>query len=569
MPAETAFSRSADLRFLLRMAGGGRVVRLGALMVASSATEGLGLLMLVPIAQIVSGSQVPGLSDSWLGMAARQPLEGLLAIFVALVALRAMIVLATLTMRRQLSLTLIRNLRIACQDALFAANWRWLSTRHSADHAAMIVGGAERIGHLSDLALSMATGCITLAGLLVAAFYISWPTTLAAIGASAAAATLISLLQSRRRRDADTFVDAYTMLQRHVANGLTHLRAARIAGAQKALASDFSATALLLQQAEHRYRTSSDRARGLLQIIAAIMLALLVYAALEIFRVPLPLLLPMLAIFARMVPIAGTLQDGVRSWQFARPELDRLLDLLAEAAGQAEPAPDDHTPLALRTEIAVDGMSIHYPGRQAPALDRFSLAIPAGSVVGVRGPSGSGKSTLADVISGLIAPDDGALRIDGTALDGPGRMRWRRSVAYVEQHPFLLDGSIRENLCWGLPAATPEAMESAIEAASAGFVHRLPQGLETRVGENGRQLSGGERQRLALARALLRRPALLILDEVTSALDAENEASVLDSIAALRGSCTILLLSHSPKLLALADTIVDLGDGAGEAAGHG
>jgi ATP-binding cassette subfamily C protein len=163
------------------------------------------------------------------------------------------------------------------------------------------------------------------------------------------------------------------------------------------------------------------------------------------------------------------------------------------------------------------------------------------------------------MLGGLITPDSGRILLDDQPLEGAARIRWRRRVAYVEQIPYLFDATIARNLSWGQPSVDDERMRRALTRASAQFVFDLPLGLQTRVGEAGRKFSGGERQRLALARALLRDPELLILDEVTAALDGRNEGAIMQTIAELRGSCTILILGHRTALLELADQIVDLG----------
>ena len=176
-------------------------------------------------------------------------------------------------------------------------------------------------------------------------------------------------------------------------------------------------------------------------------------------------------------------------------------------------------------------------------------------------PSGAGKSTLADVLCGLTGPDSGALRVGGTPVEGALRRAWRARVAYVQQDPLLFHASIRENLLWSAPEASDAALREALEAASALFVLTLPDGLDTVVGDRGVRLSGGERQRIALARGLLRHPDLLILDEVTSALDAANEAAVSAAIARLKGRLTIVTIGHRGVLAELSDLTVALAGG--------
>ncbi len=189
------------------------------------------------------------------------------------------------------------------------------------------------------------------------------------------------------------------------------------------------------------------------------------------------------------------------------------------------------------------------------------MRFPARSTTAVVGQSGAGKSTLADVLTGLLAPDAGEMSVDGVPVAGARRRAWRRQVAYVPQDVYLFHDSIRNNLLWGQPDATENALRQALERAAASFVFRLPQGMETVVGDAGVRLSGGERQRLALARALLKRPSLLILDEATSALDLENEARICEAIEGLHGDLTVVVIGHRLPNLRRADQVVVLDAG--------
>nr|MCU0912754.1 ATP-binding cassette domain-containing protein [Paracoccaceae bacterium] len=184
-----------------------------------------------------------------------------------------------------------------------------------------------------------------------------------------------------------------------------------------------------------------------------------------------------------------------------------------------------------------------------------TLNLRAGEIAGLVGPSGAGKTTLADILAGFLVPDRGHLVIDGRALGPADLPRWRASVGYLPQDAFLLPATIRENLLAAAPGATGAEIDAAIELAAADFVHRLPQGLATQVGDRGALLSGGERQRIALARAFLRRPRLLILDEATAALDGESQARVAAGLRGLRGETTVLTIAHRLSMAAVADRV--------------
>ncbi len=559
MPAK-AIPPLGAVRTLVALAGRVTLTRVGLLMVCASTTEGIGLLLLVPITQIVAGHPVSGLSAEWSRALAALPLAVLLGGFVLLVALRAGLTFLMLSARHDFSLSLTRRLRTMTQDALIAAEWRWLSGQRSGDHAALIVGESQRVGALADRALDTVTSLVTLAALLTAALYLDWRLTAITALLGLLAGGFMVLTRRRRAQLGDPFAAAYEALHAHVAEGLTHLRAARIAGAQRELAERFDAIAQELRDVELAWLRAVDVERLGIQVVAAIVLACLAWFALAVLAVPLALFVPVLAIFLRIVPLAGNLQNGVRSWQFCRPALANLLATVEEARGAAEPGPEMGEPLALATAIELSDISLSYPDRDRPVFDRFSHRIEVGSLVGVTGPSGSGKSTLADLLSGLVAPDAGQILVDGAPLIGADRIRWRRQVAYVEQSPYLFDGTIAENVAWGnLEEVDRAAVEQALEEASAGFVRALPEGIDTLVGERGRELSGGERQRIALARALLRQPSLLILDEVSAALDSDNEQAITRTLAALRGRTTCVVLSHRAALLRDVDDLIELG----------
>ena len=190
-------------------------------------------------------------------------------------------------------------------------------------------------------------------------------------------------------------------------------------------------------------------------------------------------------------------------------------------------------------------MTYRYPARTTPALADLNLTIEAGSTTAIVGVSGAGKSTLADLVLGLLRPDRGRVLIDDVALDPAHLPAWREQIGYVAQDTFLFHDTVRANMRWACPEATDaDILEAFRQAAADRFVAALPQGLDTVLGDRGMRLSGGERQRLALARALLRKPSLLILDEATSALDSDNERLILQSIQALHGRVAIVIISH-------------------------
>jgi ATP-binding cassette subfamily C protein len=246
-----------------------------------------------------------------------------------------------------------------------------------------------------------------------------------------------------------------------------------------------------------------------------------------------------------------------------------VIDDCAQAAEGEEPHSyarrSDLHRLALSDRLCLDGVSFSYrrpDGRPVEVLHGVTLELPARATTALVGPSGAGKTTIADLAVGLLAPASGRVLVDGATLTGGLVARWREAVAMVPQEVFLFHDTIRANLLWARPLASEPDLWRALALASAEtFVRRLPSGLDTVAGDRGERLSGGERQRIALARALLRNPALLVLDEATSSLDAGNEAAVLDALATLHGRITILVIAHQHSALRDADQVITVADG--------
>jgi ATP-binding cassette subfamily C protein CydD len=244
---------------------------------------------------------------------------------------------------------------------------------------------------------------------------------------------------------------------------------------------------------------------------------------------------------------------------------ERILDTLDQAPAAPRPAVDSrhHPPHgggpAGGLAVGVCSVTVRYPGRAVAALERVDLELEAGELVAVVGGSGAGKTTLGRVVLGLTRPDEGVVVAGGRVLGEGDLDRWRERVGWASQHPALVPGTVAANLALGRPGAGPAQIEEAARLAGAdGFVRRLPAGYGTVVGAGGHGLSAGQRQRLGLARALLRDASLLVLDEPTVHLDAAAAARVAATVEALRGSRTILLITHDPGLAARADRVLRL-----------
>ncbi len=258
----------------------------------------------------------------------------------------------------------------------------------------------------------------------------------------------------------------------------------------------------------------------------------------------------------RLMPLGHRLLTSIAGLQFNRAVLDALAEGLrprreAALAPVAEPLP-------FVRGVRFRDVSFRYVTAPVETIRAVSFDIACSASVAFVGPTGVGKTTIVDLLTGLLAPSQGAIDVDGIALDDETRRRWQANIGYVPQQVFLLDDTIRRNIAVGVPDAEIDEAELKRAAAMAHveeFVAKLPQGYDTVIGERGIRLSGGQRQRIGIARALYRRAKLLVLDEATSSLDGIAESIIEDAIAELSGKITVVIIAHRLTTVRHCDVI--------------
>jgi ATP-binding cassette, subfamily B, bacterial PglK len=276
-------------------------------------------------------------------------------------------------------------------------------------------------------------------------------------------------------------------------------------------------------------------------------------------------IIPVLVLFSaavyRMMPAMIRATSVLQGIRVAQDAIETVY--LQLSAGLPPPSKPAATLKPRSSEITLKDATFFYENAPRPALDHITLTIHPGEVVGFVGPSGAGKSSLADVILGLNKLSAGSLSIGGVTCDDPGTMP-RGMFGYVPQDPFLIDDTLRRNIALGVPDGNidEDRLRTAIRiAALESFVAGSPAGLDMIVGDRGVRLSGGQRQRIGIARAMYRDPAILVLDEATSAVDATTEAEISSAINKLRGQKTVLVVAHRLSTVRECDQVFYLKDG--------
>jgi ABC-type multidrug transport system fused ATPase/permease subunit len=303
------------------------------------------------------------------------------------------------------------------------------------------------------------------------------------------------------------------------------------------------------------------------KIASTILIAAFIYLSFKMFHAKPEQFLLIIMIFSRLWPRITAIQSSLEQLASTIPAFKSLMDLQNECKDVREvgkePIYDKVIPLNIDNDITCAGVHFRYNKNESGFVLRdINLTIKAKQMTAIVGHSGAGKSTLIDILMGLNWPENGELLIDGKPLSSKNISSLRKSISYVSQDPFVFNASIRENLLMVVPSANEDELWESLEfAAAAEFVRKLPNGLDTFVGDRGIRLSGGERQRLVLARAILKKPSILVLDEATSALDTENETKIQTALENIKGTMTIIIIAHRLSTIRNADQVIVLDNG--------
>ncbi|KSU89052.1 multidrug ABC transporter [Priestia veravalensis] len=541
-------------------------------MVAISLLEGVAILLLVPMltmSGIVDFSKVNESGMKFFELFTYVPnqlsLSLILVVFVLIAFVQYFLYRHVSIKNAMIQQGFFRQMRLQTYESVLHANWSFFLRKRKSDLIHLLQTEVARVSGGTHALLQFMTSLVFTCIQIMLALLLSPVITLFVL---LCGAILLFFNRTFLRKSLSLGKRNFTLGRDYVAgltdqiNGIKDIKSNTLEASRVEWHSSITKQ---MQSEQLEYTKMKMTSQFYYKVASSIFIALFIFVAIKLFQAQASQLMLIILIFSRLWPKVAGIQGELEQIAKSFPSFEAI-KLLQEECREAQEygnRQSQSTQLVFKREIACRNIHFRYnEDGEAYALQNINLVIPVHQMTALVGRSGAGKSTLIDIIMGLNQPQKGAVFIDGVPLSATNIMAFRQLISYVPQDPVLFNASIRENLLLVDPNATEERMWEALQfSLAADFVENLPSGLDTLIGDRGIKLSGGERQRLVLARAILKKPKILVLDEATSALDTENEYKIQRALDSLKGRMTIVVIAHRLSTIRNADQVLVLQEG--------
>lgn len=532
----------------------------------SGLAGGLGIATLLPILSIAleNGSdQSSELSQFFSGifnsLGITVHLESLILFLVLAITIKALLNLLAMRYVGNASAAVAAGMRWRLIKRLLEARWSFFTAQPLGRLSHAISGEASRAASSYMIAANFFANGIQGLVYLAISLVVSWELALASLILGGGIAASLHFLVRAAKRAGHHETQRMSELSAFFADTIHNIKPLKAMARQDHFVSFFERKIRSVKKALRKQVSTGVARKTIEEIMKACLLGMALYFALVVLEYELPRVLVMVVLLTRMMGNIGKIQADFQSAAIVGSAFEAYNELLEKSTEAGERETKGKKP-TLKHSIRFDGVDFSYGDRGV--LCDASFEIPVGFSTVLTGPSGGGKTTIVDLIVGLYEPQRGQVLVDDVPLRELDLSQWRRMIGYVPQEIVLLHDTIYANITLGDASIGKDEVIEALKAAEAwSFVKDLPRGLMTHVGERGVRLSGGQRQRVALARGLVTKPKLIILDEVTSALDPETEQAICRSVRALPGDVAILSITHRPAFLNIADRVYSVEDG--------
>ena len=532
----------------------------------ASVLEGVGIGLLIPLLALLLADTAPaGMPGPILeifgmteGYSAQARIAATAGAMLALIAFKGLVQTANATLIGSINGSIGRDVRTELSSRILNVEYRFFLEN---DPTRLVQIISTDSWFVSDAVLSLLQIVPAVLSLLVFSVFLAWLDwrlfILVLVGTAIIRGGMV-LIERRLRRLSVEVAESNYALGERMLGIVSAMRVVRVFGQQEREQARFTQSAERVRRAMFVSRRMGAWMVPGVDVMTSLLFVFVLVAGYRM-GASIPAITAFLVLLSRAQPHARTISEGRLQIASVRGSMEEVEWLLGQA--EVRPSHTGATSVPLDRPITFTGVSYAYPGGEAAVSD-ISFAIQPGISTALIGHSGSGKTTLVNLLCGLVEPQSGTIAVGGIPLAAIDGDTWRQHIAIAGQDIELVDGTIAENIAYGRPAASvAEIEEAARSAGAAGFITGLPESYATRVGQEGMRLSGGQRQRIGVARALLREPDLLILDEATNAVDAISEQEFIRLLAEHRHFRTALVISHRRSTLAACQAGIVLDHG--------
>lgn len=517
--------------------------------IAVSLTGGISIVMLVPMLGLldISEGAVSALS---IFMKPMQLLSYELQV-VILIGCYFLLVVFKALLGRMLSIKESHfledysyNLRDQLYHTVSGARWEQLAASRQTDTINLFTSQCSQVSYGVAEIIHLLTSVVSTIVSLCIAVWLSLPVSVFVIICGGAFAMVFRKLMKASKSYGDEMIRINRAMYQELFSQLRSVKEVRTYGVQKEHEALFGNISRSFRDAKLKYVHLRAFPSMLYSIAAAGMIAVIFLVCVLGFKMDAARLMVLVYVFMRLWPIFSSFIGRLNSILTSLPAFEKLSEAF-NTLNAEDSAEGEWKPMPFERDIEFRNVSFSYQNSEERVLKGVSFTLEKGSVTALVGRSGAGKTTIADLLLGFLVPTEGEILIDGVPLTRENLPYWRHAMGYVPQEPLILNATVRENLQRFHPKATEADMVDALKKAQAWpIIEGLPDGLDTSLGDEGVRLSGGERQRIVLARVLLGKPRLIVMDEATSAMDYESETAVRTAIRDLHEQVTILIIAH-------------------------
>ncbi len=538
------------------------VTAIGSLLLAGFA-EALGLLTLVPVLGLIleeNNNGHSGIKEHFFNLLNSIGLEPTLGILLGFIVItmfaKSLLILFAMSHVGYTVAHITTELRLSLIRAIMGARWKYFVSQPTGYFANAISSEAGRASSACMATTNLMAGVIQVVVYLGSAFLISWQVSLIAFTVGIFMLYLLKFTVTKAQNAGRQQTDLLKSLVTRLTDGVNGIKTLKAMAQEERLMPLLEKETQGLNESQRQQVLNRWLLTTMHEPIMVVFLAIGLYFAVSAWEIDMSTIIVMAVFFNRAVSRISSLQKNLQTVVLTESAFWSLHDAIDQAESAREKI-TGHSITGFGDCIRFSNTKFSYGEKDV--LQSVSFSIPKGSFTVLAGPSGEGKSTIADLLMGFVTPQEGTVSIDEIDIKLINLRSWRKLLGYVPQEMFLFHDTILNNVTLADPALTyDDAVEALKKAEAWEFISSLGDGLNSIVGEKGLKLSGGQRQRIAIARALVRKPKLLILDEPTTSLDPASEIKICETLKVLAHDVTIFAITHQPALLNSAERIYRL-----------